>query len=136
MVAIIGVLAAVAIPAYNKYRNDAAQASAQAEATGVMKALQACQLVSDLATCYDATGTVAMTLSKACTNPSTLTTGKATAAGCIYHQALTDGCASATVAGAGATLEHYCIQIDTSSGLRNTTNTGENMSCNNMGLCI
>ena len=134
MVAIIGVLAAVAIPAYNKYRNDAAQASAQSEATGVMKALQACQLTDTLATCYDATGTVNMTLSKACT-VSTLT-AKATAAGCHLKSDSTNGCASATVAGAGATLQHFCIQIDTSTGLRNVANSGENMGCNNMGICI
>ena len=41
-VGIIGVLASVAIPAYNKYRQNAAQGAAQAEGENMRKAFEAC----------------------------------------------------------------------------------------------
>ena len=133
MVAIIGVLAAVAIPAYNGYRNTAAENAAKSEASEIMKALQACVTVESttpLTTCYDTD--VNGTLSKTCTI-STLS-AKATATGCHLKNSGTAGCASATVQGVGS-FKHYCIQVNTTSGQVNTTNTGADKYCKSDGTC-
>ena len=64
VVAIIGVLATVAIPAYNKYRDSAAQNATKSEATQVLKAVQACLTAGVVGDC--ATPTVGDTIAKAC----------------------------------------------------------------------
>ena len=46
-VGIIGVLASVAIPAYNKYRQNSAQGAAEAEAVNMKKAFEACVASGD-----------------------------------------------------------------------------------------
>ena len=134
MVAIIGVLAAVAIPAYNEYRNTAAQNAAQSEGSEVMKALQACATIETVATCY--TATVNMTLSKSCTVSAI--TALPTAPACYVKNDGTDGCASAHVQGVGDT-KHWCVQVNTTTGQIDTgmssTKASPNKFCNNMGVC-
>ena len=128
MVAIIGVLAAVAIPAYNGYRNTAAQNAAQSEGTEIMKALQACSTIETLATCY--TASVNMTLSKTCTAPSVLSAlPSGTSVGCHIRNMGSAGCASAHVQGVGG-LKHWCVQVDTGTGQINTTNSSTKASPN------
>ncbi|MBC6416009.1 MAG: prepilin-type N-terminal cleavage/methylation domain-containing protein [Bdellovibrionales bacterium] len=51
VVAIIGVLSAVAIPAYNKYRNDAKAAAVQGTVNNVNKAFKACMAVKSFTDC-------------------------------------------------------------------------------------
>jgi len=51
VVAIIGVLAAVAIPAYNKYRNNAKAATVTSSLNNINKAFKACFAVEDFAKC-------------------------------------------------------------------------------------
>ena len=91
-VGIIGVLASVAIPAYNKYRQNAAKGAAEAEAQNMMKSFQACIASGvPIATCGDAD--INDTLSTACTAASatTLKAGAAgfTANGCRFIQKTT-----------------------------------------------
>ena len=65
VVAIIGVLAAVAIPAYNSYREGAAENAAKASAKSIYKAIQACLANGDAFS--DCTNTkVNNTLDKGC----------------------------------------------------------------------
>ena len=134
MVAIIGVLAAVAIPAYNKYRDTAAENAAKSEAQEITKALQACLTVAtdntSINSCWNTT--VDGTLSKSCTI-STLTAA-ATATGCNLKQTAvnaTTGCASAHVQGVGG-LKHYCSAI----GAGGTVTSVVNMTCGMTGACI
>ena len=137
VVAIIGVLAAVAIPAYNGYRDNAAQNAAQSEATEIMKAVQACLTVALDATainmCYN--GNVNGTLSKSCTSPSVLTTlGSAAAGTCYIKQTIagmTAGCTSSHVRGAG-TIQHYCSSVTTAGVVTSVAN----MACGMTGACI
>ena len=127
MVAIIGVLAAVAIPAYNGYRTNAAESSVQAEATAIIKALQACIAIDTVANCY--TTTVKNTISKTCTTapgtaPATNTVG-------CFIDLTTDGCVSShTTSPAGD--KSYCITVDNATGA--TTSTA-NQWCKNDGTC-
>ena len=51
VVAIIGILAAVAIPAYNKYRSDAARGAFNATGSNFQRAFQACMATSSFASC-------------------------------------------------------------------------------------
>ena len=54
-VGIIGVLASVAIPAYNKYRENAAQGAAEREGQNLRKALEACMATgAQLSSCVNA----------------------------------------------------------------------------------
>ena len=132
MVAIIGVLAAVAIPAYNGYRNTAAEKSAQAEASEIMKALQACTTVETLTTCY--TASVNMTLSKSCATTGA-TTGTAPGVGCIVNNASTTAaCASATVQGVGS-KKHHCVGVNPTTGVIDTTNSIAGNYCLTTGVC-
>ena len=134
VVAIIGVLAAVAIPAYNKYRDTAATNAAKSEAQEITKALQACLTVAtdntSINNCWGAT--VDGTLSKACTI-STLS-AMATSVGCLLKQTatnMTTGCASAHVQGVGE-IKHYCSAIGSSG----TVTSVINMTCGMAGTCI
>lgn len=130
VVAIIGILAAVAIPAYNGYRNTAATNAAESEGSEIMKALQACSTVNAVATCY--TATVNGTLSKSCTVSAL--TALPTAVGCYVKNKTNDGCASAHVQGVGG-LKHHCFQVNTSTGVLNTTNSVAGKYCKNDGKC-
>ena len=51
VVAIIGILAAVAIPVYNQYRQDAAQGAFDATGTNIVRAFQACITLNSFASC-------------------------------------------------------------------------------------
>ena len=51
VVAIIGILAAVAIPVYNQYRQDAAQGAFDATGTNIVRAFQACITLNNFAKC-------------------------------------------------------------------------------------
>ena len=51
MVAIIGVLAAVAIPAYNSYQQSAKVNAIKGSINNIVKAFNACLVVNDFATC-------------------------------------------------------------------------------------
>ena len=136
MVAIIGVLAAVAIPAYNKYRDNAAENAAQSEGSEIMKAVQACLTVAtstaDINDCYNAT--VDGTLSKSCTVSTLTAVGSATAATCYIKQTsagATSGCASAHTQGVGG-VKHYCASVSTTGVVTGVAN----MACGMAGTCI
>ncbi|MCZ0932789.1 MAG: hypothetical protein OXJ52_06535 [Oligoflexia bacterium] len=136
MVAIIGVLAAVAIPAYNGYRDNAAQNASQSEGSEIMKAVQACLTVATTATqidnCYNAN--VNGTLSKSCTVSGLTALTVATAGTCYIKQTgagATSGCASAHVQGAGS-IKHYCASVTTAGVVTSVAN----MACGVAGTCI
>ena len=126
MVAIIGVLAAVAIPAYNGYRTTAAENSVRSEVSEMVKALQACVTVHNTADCV--TLDIKMTISKTCTSaPSS----KADTVGC-YIDDTTDQCVSAAVQGVGAVV-HGCQTFDLSTGIVGAYT--KDKQCKNDGSC-
>ena len=57
VVAIIGILAAVAIPAYNQYRKNAAIGAMGSDATNVARAVTACLTVNPFSSCDERTDT-------------------------------------------------------------------------------
>ena len=57
VVAIIGILAAVAIPAYNKYRKTAAVGAMSSDATNIARAVTACLTVNPFSSCDERTDT-------------------------------------------------------------------------------
>ena len=98
-VGIIGVLASVAIPAYNKYRQNAADGAAEAEAQSMMKAFQACIAGgSDMTACATA-------------NIDSVITGCTQAAAIANLAAANDGCHWATVAATFANTCYSSIKI-------------------------
>ena len=121
----------MAIPAYNGYRNTAAQNAAQSEGSEVMKALQGLFRKNSSYLLYSI---VDGTLSKSCAVSAL--TGAATAVGCNLKNLGTNGCASAHVQGVG-TLKHFCVQVNTSTGQTVTgASVGAGKTCGSMGLCI
>ena len=95
-VGIIGILSAVAIPSYNKYRQNAAEAAAENSAENLIKAFQAC--LSDgtlIGTC--ATANIDGALTKNCAGAQSA----AVKAG--MTPADMDGCDFATKSGTGVT---------------------------------
>ena len=115
MVAIIGVLAAVAIPAYNGYRNSAAENAAQSQASEITKAIQACATINQYSTCIgsSATETVNMTLSTECKGNASA--GGAGECNVGFKSSTSKACASAQVQGVGKVYKS-CFDIDTSNG--------------------
>ena len=57
VVAIIGILAAVAIPAYNQYRKTAALGAMSSDATNIVRAVTACLTVNPFSSCDELTDT-------------------------------------------------------------------------------
>ena len=70
MVAIIGVLAAVAIPAYQRYQENAKVSTIRGSLNNIVKAYNACIAVDTVANC--ATPTINMTINS---QPNTMITG-------------------------------------------------------------
>ena len=128
VVAIIGVLAAVAIPAYNGYRNTAAENAAKSEASEIMKALQACSTIDTASACYDPTAMG--TLSKSCNQGVGATAPNM--ASCVLDLKGTHGCASAHVQGVGG-IKSYCVLVEIGTGQVNAIVSGPNKHCNNAG---
>ena len=113
VVAIIGVLATVAIPAYNKYRVSAVQSTVNREASQILKAFQACLTQDTVDTCSHPN--INGTISKFC-----IATAQAKAPDtntCLVgRKAGTDKvCISAHRKSAGGT-KHHCYQIKATSG--------------------
>ena len=81
VVSIMGVISAIAIPAYDKYKSNASAAGAKAEARTVFRALQTCMAnEATSSACLDKT--IKGTLSKECVITSTV---KATQQGIQMH---------------------------------------------------
>ena len=57
VVAIIGILAAVAIPAYNQYRKTATIGAMNSDATNIIRAVTACLTVNPFSSCDELTDT-------------------------------------------------------------------------------
>ena len=112
VVAIIGVLATVAIPAYNKYRDGAAERAAMSEASQILKALQACMTEKTQAAC--ATGNIDKTISTTC-NVSGVATLPTSGSSCSVAQKTDDVCVSAHRQGVNG-VKHSCWQLDSSTG--------------------
>ena len=100
VVAIIGVLAAVAIPAYQKYREGAAENAAKADATAIMRAYQACLAKGDTGCLTDDVNDTISTPCSAAGNMASMTDG------CHFHKASAKGCFSST-----RNTKHYCYGI-------------------------
>ena len=110
VVGIIGVLAAVAIPAYNIYSLSAAETAVEAEASGLMQALQACLISTDGDTLRCATEDVDMTVSNVC-QPAGHNVAP-TVSGCTFHRDPTNICYGSTRK-VGAAFRHHCFYINT-----------------------
>ena len=152
-VGIIGVLASVAIPAYNKYRQNAATGAAEAEAQGMMKAFQACiaagtaigtcgtnNIDGVLATACAAAGTAATTPTTAKLGTQT-TTDNTT---CEWtHKATTGRSCYISFKKTGGFAAAHCMDYNPSTGLvsetSGTTNIGTAFSagdkCTAAGVC-
>ena len=116
VVAIIGVLATVAIPAYNGYRDSAAQRAASSEASQIFKALQACLTENVKATC--ATDDINETISATCSVAGVAgLPGTLPSSGCsVAQKAGTDDvCVSAHRQGTGS-VKHSCWQLNAGTG--------------------
>ncbi|MCY4512277.1 MAG: prepilin-type N-terminal cleavage/methylation domain-containing protein [Bdellovibrionales bacterium] len=90
-VGIIGILASVAIPAYNKYRQNAVEGAVEAEAQNMMKAFEAC-LAAGTAINTCGTNNINNVLATACVTQATAV--KATTAvtnQCYFSQKATTG---------------------------------------------
>ena len=122
MVAIIGVLAAVAIPAYNGYRNSAAENAAKSQASEITKAIQACATINTYNDCIGSTNlNVKGTLSRACTWATAIVAG---ACDVGYKSSTDKACAAAHVKGVGMTYSS-CIDINTNTGVVTPAVTGK-----------
>ncbi|MGI9549078.1 MAG: type IV pilin protein [Bdellovibrionales bacterium] len=99
VVAIIGVLAAVAIPAYDKYKVNSAQNSAKSSAKIIYKAAQVCRSDSDTVT--SCAGNLKGTLDKTCVAGSAADIADGT---CIIASAATKLCVAVSVS-----TKTYCI---------------------------
>lgn len=89
VVAIIGVLAAVAIPAYNKYQKTAKINVVKSSLNQVVKAFNACLATETVTICANATGTINDTLNAQPGVGITATNG--TSGICFYVDATTGG---------------------------------------------
>lgn len=121
-VGIIGVLASVALPAYNRYRQTSAGRASEAEAQNMIKAFQACLASGDsIATC--ATRDISGVLTTPC--GGILSAGKASPSdeGCHYSEngAETKICFD-SVKVTGGFVVSSCAQYDVATGL--VTETG------------
>ena len=84
VVAIIGILAAVALPAYQTYTAKAAYTEVSQSATGVKSAVEVCaQISSDLSTCNESSNTEIASLAKGATGAASVNTLTVTGAGII-----------------------------------------------------
>ena len=146
-VGIIGVLASVAVPAYNKYRKSALLGAAQSEGENLKKAFEACLAGgATFATCTTATidGAVVCTAATATISAAQ----KGIADGCSVSD--TTGKAKACVAAykvTGANWAHYCSSYDASTGawtdqagtpsgiVNGTQATANAKFCKNDGSC-
>ena len=119
MVAIIGVLAAVAIPAYNNYTSDAAENTAKISAKTIYKAVQVCLASgADSTDCLD--DTVNGTIDKSCA----IADGTAVANG----QCAIAGTAAKTCVAVGVKDQTYCVDNTTGD------NAGDD-NCTAGGVC-
>lgn len=84
VVAIIGILAAVALPAYQTYTAKAAFTEVSQSATGVKSAVEVCaQISSDLSACNEASNKEIAALAKGATGAASVDTLTVTGAGII-----------------------------------------------------
>lgn len=112
VVAIIGVLASVAIPAYNKYRQGAAEKSAKSEASSILKAYQACEANGDTG-CFSAN--INSTISKNCT----AATGTAPTTDSCHFKERTGNVGKSCFSSSrkiGNDTKHYCFERDNTNG--------------------
>jgi type IV pilus assembly protein PilA len=126
VIAIIGILAAVALPAYQNYSQKAQFSEAVAAATGVKTAVDVCfQTGTDLATCASTDGSVTQALAGATAGTYVATV---TATGDSVIEVT-----STAVFGSGAgTAYDYLLTPAATSGTLTWTVSG---SCLNQGLC-
>ena len=138
-VGIIGVLASVAVPSYNKYRQNAAVGAAESEATGMMKGFEACV----------AAGTNIADCDAVATNPAiagcqgtTLITIAATvnvaglAEVCGFRQAATGRTCVQSIKRTGAYTAAHCVDYDPSTGqLTNNDGAAQIGTAITSGLC-
>ena len=112
---LIELLATVAIPAYNKYRDTAAQRAADSEASQIFKALQACLTEKVKADC--ATATIDDTISASCNAAAAaLPTSSAFYSCAVGVKSGTDDvCVSAHREGVGA-VKHSCWHLNAQTG--------------------
>ena len=131
-VGIIGVLAGVATPAYNKYRQNAAKGAAESEGKQMMKAFEACIAGGDSITDCDNTGPgddlenckkgTTQALRSGATVSATATDMDDAKIGCIVSQSTTNyATCIQVVKKTGAYVSVYCISYDPDSG--STTST-------------
>ena len=145
-VGIIGVLASVAIPAYNKYRQNAAKGAAEAQTKNFSKGFQACLSTGvPIADC--ATGNIGNTLQTACVAGSgNNVSGKKAAE--IAADMKTDKCFFSTLTAgnlqtcygsikvSGAYVATHCVNYNATTG-QITYTTGEGKGATNItsGFC-
>ena len=115
VVAIIGILATVAIPAYNKYRDSAAENAASSEASQVLKALQACLTQKTATDCV--TVNIDGNISKDCSAAATgLPSGTPLSYTCaVGFKTPNLACVSAHRAAVGG-IKSACYDIITTTG--------------------
>ena len=150
VVAIIGILAAVAIPAYNGYRKTAALGAMNSDATNIIRAVTACLTVNPFSSCdesstTDKLGLNTQDISNGITNqaPNICFTFPRTIAGTTYNQCVSVN-ASTSVA-SKSNSEPFChVQPATPSGdCSDQTKVGtvdcalhtSNIECNNVSDC-
>lgn len=146
-VGIIGVLASVAVPAYNQYRRNATLGAAESEAQNFKKTLQACMATGNaLTTC--ATNNVNNTLEKDCDPTAHTAQAKASdlvtaGAKCEFQTPGTSGKACySSIKISGGFAAAYCISYD---GANDTVKSEKGSSdgatligglCKTDGTCI
>ncbi len=121
VVAIIGVLAAVAIPAYQKYQTNAAQQSLLGSMHNISKAFQACLTVSGFSSCQtlSAIGINCEACIDSTTNNARVGVGANTF--CV-----------AAEAEIGGTTAKTCVQIATTTGASSLANNWKPNQCSNL----
>ena len=125
-VGIIGVLAGVATPAYNKYRQNAAVGAAESEGKQMMKSFEACVATGEsISKCIDTTsGTKTLENCKKGSRQSVITgafsptpqNADDTKIGCIPFQAADYKTCIQVLKKTGAYVALYCISYDPESG--------------------
>ncbi|MCY4512183.1 MAG: type II secretion system protein [Bdellovibrionales bacterium] len=145
-VGIIGILASVAIPAYNKYRQNAAEGAVEAEAQNMMKAFEACLAAgTSIASCGDndidgvlATACVAQTTAQ---KAAVAVTNK-----CYFSQKATTGRSCyGVIKKTGGYVANHCKDYNPATGLVTTksdakpidgTSTLTGSACDANGACL